>query len=904
MKFTKSLRQALIKEVENVPSEWLRVKEDGPPKVKIKTKVVKPWMWVASIANHSGVEWDPSTDRVLGDPFSKSVFHHWVGEAKSAPKVASYLEDLNEWALLYTREWSRGRVVDKITKKGIVMQAAHGLEEAHQLVDLSPFLDSSCDVLVGFLENENPFIREIAAKLLGSFDDLRAVDPLIQATDDESYSVQEMAIRALGKLSGGKAIQKLVTLLVQEDYPRTSVCCALVEIGEPAFDSLMPAIHCENERVSIAAVEIIEAIGGSKSCEMLIQVLEDERSAVHTRTIEALGKLDIGKAVVPLIEQLLDEDPVIQKMAARSLGKLADRRAIAPLVSALLSSDRYVRKEAADALSQLDWQPGNPDEIAWDFFAREEWKKLLTLKESAVETIIRALNDDDLSDTYGILKVFWKEHDINDPGVIEPLLKIYAAEGSSYGRLYHAGYYLVRDAPEDYIRARTIYAMGGVKNSQVVRPLIRIYLQEDSSYLRKTAFDSIARLVIAGVDVAETLIPMLKEKPPSRYEEKDIKGYLKLFTVVPASLEQIKKITSLLKSAVKRVRHKKTTKIASGLLKLGKLFSNLSDDNKTTRKTAVESLLKIGLPSTAIPLVRALDDDHHIVRKKAATALGRLSDNYQISGLVGKTRPRGALSPVLTDKICKALIRTFEDDNGKVRNEALIALGMVGRSALSPILVAMSSKVPQVRFGAAQALGRIRDVTAAKPLMKALRDKHRIVRQNAVWALGHLRLARKEHRILTMKVIKALTKAMDTDEYLPVRFNAVYSLGIIQDLRTVGPLLKAMDSPVEECRLNATYGFLNNARYIEASSSIQKQVVDKLIITLSDDVDRVRYNAADGLSRFGGERALKALISVKDDKDTKMRELAKRRIKEIKDSKDKRQSSWSYTIRNHYELQI
>ncbi len=903
IKFTKSLRQALINEVENVPSEWLRVKEDGSPKVKIKTKVVKPWMWVASTANHSGVEWDPSTDRVLGDPFSKSAFHHWVGEAKSAPKVASHLEDLNDWALLYTLEWSRERVVDKITKKGIMMRAPHGVEEAHRLIDLRPFLDSSFDELVGFLENENPFIREIVAKLLGSFDDLRAINPLIQAIDDESYFVQEMAIRALGKLSGGAAIQKLAAMLRDTDYPRTSVSCALVEIGESALDSILPVIHGENERASLAAVEIIEAIGGPRSFEILVQAIGEERLAVRKRIIEALGKLGNRKAIDTLIDQLQDENPEIQKIAARTLGNLDDKRAIAPLVSTLLSNDRYVRKEAADTLFQLDWQPGNPDEIAWELFAREEWKKLIALKESALDTIIRALNDDDLSDTYGILKVFSTEHSINDQRLIEPLLKIYAAEVSSYGKKYHAGYYLVEDHPEKHIRAYAIHALGRVENSQVIKPLIQIYLQDDSNYLRNKAFRSIARLVIAGVDVAEILIPLLKEKPPSRFKENDIKGYLKLFTVVPASLEQIKEITSLLKSAVKRDVNKSTTKIASGMLQLDKLFSNLSDGNKTTRKKAVGSLHKIGLPSTAIPLVSALEDDYHMVRKKAVAALGKLGGKNPSSGIADGKKIR-ALSPDLAVMICKALVRSLEDDDISVRNEVVIALAIVGSRALSIVLAAISSKIPRVRFGATIALGYIRDVTAAKPLMKTLRDKHRMVRQNAAWALGHLRLKRDEHRALRGKIINALTKAMNTDECFPVRFNAVYSLAIIYDSRVVEPLLKAMDSSVEECRLNATYGFLNTLGYMEVSSSIQSQVVDRLIIALSDDVDRVRYNAADGLRKVGGEKALKALISVKDDEDAKMRELVERGIKEIEDLIDGRQFSSSYTIRNHYELQI
>jgi HEAT repeat protein len=210
-------------------------------------------------------------------------------------------------------------------------------------------------------------------------------------------------------------------------------------------------------------------------------------------------------------------------------------------------------------------------------------------------------------------------------------------------------------------------------------------------------------------------------------------------------------------------------------------------------------------------------------------------------------------------------------------------------------------------MGAAEALGRRRrrsslSVQAAKLLLKALRDKHRGVRQNVAWAIGQDLESGEEASALIPKIIQALTKAMKTDEYFPVRFNALYGLGDMGDPRVAKTLLEAMDNPAMEFRLNATCGLIKLAENLSELSKVKKQVVDKFIIKLSDDVVNVRYNAAQGLRLYGGKKALKALIAIRDDKDPKMRELAEIGIKEIESLRGKKRSSWGYFELAHYEL--
>jgi HEAT repeat protein len=301
---------------------------------------------------------------------------------------------------------------------------------------------------------------------------------------------------------------------------------------------------------------------------------------------------------------------------------------------------------------------------------------------------------------------------------------------------------------------------------------------------------------------------------------------------------------------VKRDIDKETTATASGLLELSSLITSLSKGDEPTRVLSAEKLGKIGLPSATTALIDALEDRYPPVRTVAAAALGK-----------------------------------------------------IGAGAISPLMDALSSKIDIVRIGAAEALGLIRDGRAAEGLLKSLKDKHRIVRQNAAWALGNLYLHRSEFDPIRGKIIRAVAKAVTKDDYYPVRFNAVYSLARISDKRVVKPLLEALFAPEAELRLNASYGFNKNAGlFRNPESKLQKSVVDKLIMALADGYDRVRYNAADALRLIGGEKALLAMKALLTDDDKYMRELAARGVKEIKSMLGKRRSSWSFSSRYVYEL--
>jgi len=634
MKFKESLRKALLLEVEDIQDRYgATFEEDGPPEVAIKTKKGGAWLWVNSKADYSGATWDPSTDRLSGDPYSAHVYHDWVGDLKEAPKTIASVDELNSWALLHTRykrqytdvgSWGvhSGRWVDDITSEGIVKLRVESKmtfqdvspvsETTSHEVDLSAFSERSLDILLKLLKDDNPFVREISAKLLGTQRDVKAVGALIETTDDESRYVQAMAIIALGKIGGDEAFGRLKAMLFNDSHHLDLIVKALIELGESILDELVPAFEIENERVPMAFIRILEGIGSNKAISILHQYLSDERISIRARIIKALGQIESSKSIDVLIKGLEDIEPEVQRLAAQALGKLKDKRVVEPLVKALLANYKWVRSDAAKSLEVLGWQPSNSEENIWYIYAKQEWKKLVALGESATEMILRAMDDDDRYVRGELLRPISKAAvPFTDPRIVESIIKIYSDKETMSYRL--------RDA---------IKALGNLPILNSTEFLISKYLQDeaDSLGLRGVIVDSITDHLISGLAVADTLIHILKKKKIENLTKSQIEIALELFNLIPISHDQIKVIKPWLEWIdEQKYDYKSSTKpIISGLFDLEYLTPDLSNDDIRVREKAIGLISKIKIPSVAFPLIYALEDDNPLIRERAAAALSKL----------------------------------------------------------------------------------------------------------------------------------------------------------------------------------------------------------------------------------------------------------------------------------------
>lgn len=125
--------------------------------------------------------------------------------------------------------------------------------------------------------------------------------------------------------------------------------------------------------------------------------------------------------------------------------------------------------------------------------------------------------------------------------------------------------------------------------------------------------------------------------------------------------------------------------------------------------------------------------------------------------LLGKAKNPRAIEP---------LIHALADFDKSVREQAMLALSNLGKSAVEPLAEAMKEPKWETRYRAAEALGKIADEKAVQPLIQGLRDNRDHVRYMAAKGLRGLGdsdaiepmiiLLKDENNYVRMMVARAL----------------------------------------------------------------------------------------------------------------------------------------------------
>ncbi|MGC1119580.1 MAG: HEAT repeat domain-containing protein [Candidatus Methanofastidiosia archaeon] len=107
------------------------------------------------------------------------------------------------------------------------------------------------EALIVALEDENRFVRRMAAIVLGTIRDRRAVEPLIKALKDKDTNIRRCAAESLGKLKDKRAIEPLILALKEEkDSIRWIIALALQKLGdEKKVEALMGILESSQYRL-------------------------------------------------------------------------------------------------------------------------------------------------------------------------------------------------------------------------------------------------------------------------------------------------------------------------------------------------------------------------------------------------------------------------------------------------------------------------------------------------------------------------------------------------------------------------------------------------------------------------------------------------------------------------------
>jgi HEAT repeat protein len=259
--------------------------------------------------------------------------------------------------------------------------------------------DRALPSLIEMLHDPSVNVRDRTALVLGGFEHVDVVDPLINALKDPDWHVRASAADSLGGWvkKNPAVVEALVRVLDQDDFAlvRDRAADALAAVGDDdrVVPPLVKALSAEQRDVRFHAaqaivtgkmisalpllmaewrrttpppgqrnkypelrekiMEIFGRLGGTEQVPAIIEGTNDTEPQVQLAAVQALRRLRERGAAEPLITCLSDKNPHVRAAAARAIGDLGEK-SIAPKVLPLLRDDSsYVRGAAAEALGKL-----------------------------------------------------------------------------------------------------------------------------------------------------------------------------------------------------------------------------------------------------------------------------------------------------------------------------------------------------------------------------------------------------------------------------------------------------------------------------------------------------------------------------------------------------------------------
>jgi len=233
-------------------------------------------------------------------------------------------------------------------------------------------------------------------------------------------------------------------------------------------------------------------------------------------------------------------------------------------------------------------------------------------------------------------------------------------------------------------------------------------------------------------------------------------------------------------------------KTLKGRWDIASLARLLEHKDPVVQYEAAEALGNIGDERAVGPLINALKrHEFSGVRWKAAEALSKIG-NPAVEALVAtlqypdddvRWKAAIALGEIGNPDAVEPLIRLLSDEDRFVRSRAAQALSMIGEPAVPSLMHALRMAEPGMRWGAALALGKIKNPLAVEPLILTLADEQMMVRAEAAAALAAIGTPALGPLLVFLKSAKGET-----------RVEVMTALGELKNADAIEPLIQMLEN--------------------------------------------------------------------------------------------------------------
>jgi HEAT repeat protein len=682
-----------------------------------------------------------------------------------------------DWAGKIQRDRKDLRSTDVAVRLGALERLAH-------------YHDSQVNrLIIQALDDVDPRVQRLAASLAADRRLREAVPILMRWLTHWEDAVRLSAAQNLGRIGDGRAVRSLVRALVDPDLKvRLAVIKALGKLSTPTNHEVVPLLgrlRDTNAKVRRAAVEVLASKKDRRAVIPLLGRLGDSAREVVIAAVQALGEIGDPGAGPSLVRLLRDPSADVVSAALDTLGKLRYNGATEALVDLFKSASVEHRSKAAAALAKL-------------------------ATDQAIAALVSALGSPTLQ---GAAKAALAEAGprasahlvelINNPRTARPVA-VAAVEIARDARIEAAVPGIIQ-----HVRAGRlpllllVRTLGTIGASEGQRTLLDL-LAHPSPEVRLAALDALRPVV--DERAAEPLIKLLDSQ--SRRVQITAVEYLGRLRSRGATPRLMRLATStsrrVARAAVRALSLSRDPRAIPVLVQL------LGHRDRTMRRFASQALARIHDPGALTPLLRLCQDSLAGVRVVCLQALGGIlrgrSDDAALALLVNviKGNDRSAflaatdaLAAMRDRRIPPLLIERYADLDPVLKRRVIDVLGSdpsYTSVALPFLLKVLGTGAPELKAGAAWALGKLGNSQAERQLALAARDSSWMVRANAVAALARLRAGSA----------RSLLRMLVTDSVPYVRANAALGLGWLND-RGAARLLhkRLLDDRSPWVRLNA-----------------------------------------------------------------------------------------------------
>jgi HEAT repeat protein len=218
--------------------------------------------------------------------------------------------------------------------------------------------ERSVDLLIKKLETDELGSRLFAIRALGTPNNIKAVEPLINILkNDTSYQILHGVAMSLAMIHI-PSVMPLINILPDADKAlKGHILDALSKIGTPAVFGLAITLKGSTSRMrSSAALALGEVwkngLRNKLVVDELIAVLNDKDLEVRKAAVISLGNTQAERAIIPLVSMLKDINPDIQSTIFSALARIGTP-SIKPLIDFLKSENPFIMEMAIIALGKI-----------------------------------------------------------------------------------------------------------------------------------------------------------------------------------------------------------------------------------------------------------------------------------------------------------------------------------------------------------------------------------------------------------------------------------------------------------------------------------------------------------------------------------------------------------------------